>query len=118
MSTEFRQNALDYLRENQVCHMATIAGDRPVNRVMHGGRIDDDFTVWFATGLSSNKVGQLAKNPYTCLSFFNGKADVYIHGKGEVLSDQATRDEHWHDELSVMYRDFDTTGFASQEVLK
>ena len=138
MTAEYRQKALDQMRNEGLCHMATIDGDKPAIRVMHGGQVDDDFTVWFATGLSSHKVAQLRQNPHTSLSFFNGKSDICLHGKGEVLTDQATRDAHWHETLeryfpggstdpeyaliritpeTILFREFETTGFNTVKLL-
>lgn len=103
MSTDIKQRALDFIRATRICHMTTIDGDKPSTRVMSAGRVDADFTVWFAVFASSGKVRQLAVNPHLSLSLYDGKMDCTIDGAGAVINDQAVKDELWNDHLAEYY---------------
>ena len=138
MNTDTHKAARDFITANRICHMATVEGDTPYCRVMSVGRIDQDFTVWFAVFASSRKVRHLAATSKLCLSFYSSKADCTINGDGMVVNDQAVKDELWNDHLatyftggrtdpeyailkvtptSVRFRDFEKTGHAPVELI-
>lgn len=139
MNTDTRKAAHEFLNANRICHMATVEGDKPYCRVMSAGRIEPDFTVWFAVFASSRKVRHLAANPQVCLSFYSGKADCTINGMGTIVNDQAVKDELWNDHLteyfaggstdpeytllkvtpaSVRFRDFEQSGHTPVELVQ
>ncbi|MBN2082428.1 pyridoxamine 5'-phosphate oxidase family protein [bacterium] len=138
MEHDYRQAARDFIRNHPVCHLATVADGQPWCRAMHTNRLDDDFTVWFASFASSNKLGQLRVNPRVCLSYFESGCDVRLFGRAEILDDQPAKDAIWRPELArlfprgaadpelivlkitpqrVLYRDFTTTEFNAVELL-
>ena len=139
MNAEIKQKALDFIKTTRICHMATIDGDKPHSRVMSVGRIDADFTCYFAILASSRKVRHLTANPQVSLSFYDGKMDCTVNGAGQVVNDQAVKDELWNDHLaeyykggktdpeymilkitpaSVRFRDFTSSGHTPVELIK
>lgn len=138
MSDELKRKALDFMRRNPVCHLGSLDNGAPVVRALQTARIDDDFTVWFATSATSNKVAQIRADSRVYLSYYHDVEDLHLAGRGEILDDQATKDELWWDMLarffpggssdpdyvvlkvspsSVAYRDFKNTGFEPMTLL-
>ena len=138
MSVELKHKALEFIRHNPVCYLASFDEGAPVIRAMQWARIDDDFTAWFATSAASNKAIQIKADPRVYLCCYHDVEDVHLAGRGEILDDQATKDELWWDELtrffpggstdpdyvvlritpsSVKYRDFKNTGFEPMTLL-
>lgn len=92
---EVRRSALAFLRANPLTHVATVDGAVPQVRVMHTARIDDDFTLWYCTFASSDKVRQLQRNPAVALSLCSSGQDLRLSGTAEILRDAATRHGLW-----------------------
>ena len=105
---------------------------------MQMARVDEDFTVWFATFADSNKARQIKADSRVFLSYYHDVEDVHLAGHGEILDDQATKDDIWWEMLakffpggssdpnyvvlkvtpaSVEYRDFKSTGYESTTLL-
>ncbi len=103
MSDEIRKEALKFLRSVQSMQMATVDDDAPDVRTMMTARVDDDFTVWFATSASTSKIKQVERNPKTCINADEGLQALRIYGRTEILTDRATRDELWRDEWKTYW---------------
>ncbi len=103
MTETIRKEALEFLKSVQAMQMATVEGDTPDVRTMMTARVDDDFTVWFATSTSTNKVKQLGLNPKTCINADQGMQALRIDGKAAILTDRATKDELWRDEWKAYW---------------
>ncbi len=97
MDTETRDAALRFLRESAVSHLATVWEGNPVGRAMQIARVDDDFTLWYATAAGSPKMRHLEGNPRVCVTASDGARDVRVFGRARVVSDQATRHGLWRD---------------------
>jgi len=138
MDIDYRQTAREFISAHPICHLATVDNGQPWCRAMYTNRLDDDFTVWFASFANSNKIGQLNANPRVCLSYFAGGCDVRLFGSAEILTDQPAKDAIWRPELArffplgtadpelvvlkvtphrVLYRDSTTTEFNAVELL-
>lgn len=138
MSGDVKTEAMAFVRANPVGHLATVEDDAPYTRVMHAARVDDDFSIWYCCGASSNKVRQIRKCPRVCLTFWQAPADLRVLGSAEVLTDQQNRHEMWQDEWQrffpkgrddpeyclikvtpevVEYRDTNKHGFNTQKVV-
>lgn len=97
MNAETRGDALRFLREQAVCHLATVWEGNPVVRVMQIAQVDDDFTVWYATAAGSPKVAHLEDNSRVCVTVSEGTRDLRLFGRARLVSDQATRHGLWRD---------------------
>ena len=77
--------------------MATCDGDRPAVRCMTP-IVEDGLAVWVTTAGSSNKVGQIRKNPGICLLLPDapsGEREVTVRGRAEIVPDLATKKRIW-----------------------
>lgn len=98
MSEGIKSDALKFIRESRVCQFATVDGSKPAMRIMFCPRVDDDFTLWFATSLKSNKVRQLKENSTAAVGFYVEGAGAQLSGPTELIEDQAVKDDLWEDE--------------------
>ena len=104
MPIEFPSAALEFARQLRACVLATCEGGQPWCRVMWVTEADDDFTLYYATFTSSNKARQLAANPLVCASFYGGGRDLRVFGRGEILSDSASKQRIWREEYRRYFK--------------
>jgi general stress protein 26 len=98
MEHEMKQAALAFIRENPVCHMATVENAEPFGRVMWTVQAEDDFTLWYTSAASSQKMRQLEKNPSVCLTIYESGKDARIFGRAEPVTDRETKDRLWKED--------------------
>ena len=98
MSEEAKKEALEFVGNHRTSHLATVEGDQPVVRVMEIVRIDDDFSIWYATGASSNKIRQIRSCPNVCITVCEAHTDLRVFGKAEVVDDREIKNQLWQDE--------------------
>ena len=98
MSEELLREAVAFARAYPTCHLATVDGDAPWMRAMHAARIEDDLTIWFACGASSNKVRQIRANPNVEVAFWDAGKDLVVSGTADVVTDTETKHAMWDDE--------------------
>lgn len=103
MEHELKSTALDFIRENPVCHMATVEDRQPFSRVMWTVRAEDDFTLWYTSAASSQKMRQLETNPAVCLTVYDRGRDARVFGRASLVDDRATKDRLWKDEWKVYF---------------
>jgi general stress protein 26 len=103
MEHEHKQDALEFIRENPVCHMATVEDNQPFSRVMWTVKVDDDFTFWYTSPASSPKMRQLEKNPAVCLTIYERGKDARIFGKASLVDDRELKNRLWRDEWKVYF---------------
>ncbi|MGQ9729693.1 MAG: pyridoxamine 5'-phosphate oxidase family protein [Candidatus Zipacnadales bacterium] len=76
----------------------------PTVRPMGTLKVDEDFTVWFATSAHSAKCEEIAANPKVSVYWEQGGEDmgnygwVLVKGIAELLRDEPTLDRFWRDE--------------------
>ena len=104
--------------------VATLNGKQPAVRFMVLAGFPD-MTLVGATMKSSNKVGQLLKNPDTAISIWSGKefSDPYveIQAKGRVHEDVATKKKYWNPMFEQYFKtpenpDFVVLVFSAGEI--
>ncbi len=103
MQTEMKEAALRLARLNPHALLTTVADGKPRCRTMQTARIDDDFTVWFATYAESAKVDQLKANPQVCVSYYIPGIDLNVYGEAALLDDQRLKDELWRDDWKKFF---------------
>jgi len=103
MSEELNKEAVEFARAHPTSHLATVEGNAPVVRAMHAFRIDDDLTVWFACGASSNKVRQIRANPNAAVSFYESGQDLVVSGAAEIVADAETKAAVWQDDWKQFF---------------
>jgi general stress protein 26 len=133
-----RTEAAEFARTLAISHLATVEGDAPVVRVMHAFRVDDDLSVWYACGASSNKVRQIRANPRVAVSFWQEKKDLVLSGTAQIVEDPQVKADMWEEgwerhfpkgkedpeycllkitASQALYRDLDQHGFTAQGLL-
>ena len=105
MDSETKTEALEFARSVPAAALGTIYKNSPQIRMMEVARFDDDFTVWFTTARSSNKVQQIGENPNACVLFYSEAADMKILGKAEIITDKAMKDGLYKDKWDRHYTD-------------
>lgn len=98
MAADFPPVALEFARAHRNSVLATCEDGQPWCRMMWLAEADDDFTLYYATFASSNKVRQLRANPRVCASFYKSGQDLRVFGRGEIFADTATRQRIWREE--------------------
>jgi general stress protein 26 len=105
MSDELINEALEFVREHPTSHLATVDNGKPTSRVMYCPRVDDDFTVWYATSAGSNKVRQIKANPAVCVVFYLESKYVRVLGAAEEVSDKSKTKELWENDWARYWKD-------------
>jgi len=107
---EFRAAFARFVKERGVSVLITVdAEGRAVPRPMGDLRVDDGLTVWYATGASSRKCAHIAANAKVTVYWQRPQEGVggwqyaWLYGAAEVLTDQATRDAFWNDEMAEYF---------------
>ncbi len=103
MSGEMRNEALEFARANPLVHVGTVDGDTPHVRVMTTAKIEDDFTLWFATHKSSAKVKQLTDNPKICVAYLLEQQDLRVYGNVEQIDTKEAKEDIWIDAFTFAF---------------
>jgi general stress protein 26 len=77
--------------------MATVDGSQAWNRAMCTVRAEDDFTLWFVSMNSSNKVRQIKSNGSVCITVWEGSKTARVFGTAVLVADEATKQAFWDD---------------------
>ncbi len=103
MQTVNEAERKDFFREVEAaskkaiwCALATAAAGAPRVRVVHPTWEGD--TLWFATGTSSPKVGQIRREPRVELQFQVAPPDfvhVVVRGRAEIVTSPAEKRRVW-----------------------
>ena len=87
------EEAFGYLEPIGVSYVATCVDDQPYVRAMM--LIYRDDRLFFATGSTDNKVGQITRNPKAevCISIENDEGSLRLRGEMSFISNEDTRAE-------------------------
>ena len=97
MSGNARENALAFIRNNPMSYMATVDGSQAWNRAMCTVKAEEDFTLWYVSMASSNKVRQIKANGSVCVTVWEGSKTARVFGTAELVADEAKKQELWDD---------------------
>lgn len=106
-----------YLREHPSTFLATVAGQEPWVRAMWVARIDDDGTLWYATGLHSNKVMQIRQNPRVSVAGGEGQHGVRLFGTAEVVTNPAQKAALWQEFWTTYFTGADDPNLALLKII-
>ena len=98
------QKASELLKRCQTVTFATVNGEgfpRPVP--VKTLRTDDALTIWFATGIDSEKVAHIRRNMRTGASFYDRDDSVSLIGHAEVVTDPETLRDMWQPWLEAHF---------------
>jgi len=97
MSENTREKALEFIRNNPMSYMATVEGGKAWNRAMCTVSAEENFTLWYVSMASSNKVRQLKENGSVCITVWEGSKTARVFGEAELVTDEAKKEELWDD---------------------
>lgn len=89
-------------RPNSVFITVDEAG-RPVDRVMWTAEVDDELTVYYATGLNSAKVKRIESNPNALVLWISESGYLSLSGVAEVVTDREILDKLWRDSFAPYF---------------
>lgn len=102
MSAE--KTALEIVNRNKVGMLGSIdENGNPYIKAMLYIKNEGLRAFWFCSNTSSKRTGQIAKNPNTCLYFYEGYEGVMLKGKAEISYDDEMRKQFWDDNMYYHY---------------
>lgn len=107
MDANLKKEALEFARSANVSVLSTASKSRTVNaRVMQIVKVDDNFTIWYSTRISTDKILEIKDNPHVCVVMSNYKimTDMRYYGSIEIITDQKIKDKFWQDEWIRYYQ--------------
>jgi general stress protein 26 len=111
------QDAVVFLRKHPSTYLATVQDSKPWVRAMQIASVDDDGTIWYATGLSTNKVGQIRENPQVCISIYEAGTSLRIFGVAEIITASELKDKFWQESWSTFFTSRDDPEYVLIRVL-
>lgn len=103
MSNILSVEAIEFLKAHRNSIFSTVDGDEPSSRIMYIARIDDDGTIWYASGKSSAKTGHILANPKVCVAIAAGSKELRLFGKAEIIEDQSVKSELWQPDWTAYF---------------
>ncbi len=95
-----RQEAIELLKEKiedvRVAMLTTVTRQGPLRSVpMQTSEVDDEGSLWFFTGESSDKIQEIRQNPLVCLTYANPEKNVYVsvQGTAQQVNDRAKKEQ-------------------------
>jgi len=89
--------AVAFLRKRPITYLATSDPAGPAVRAMVVAEVEDDGTIWYATGTYTNKVRQISKDPKVSISTWEQGKYLRVLGKAELVEDEAIKKKLWQD---------------------
>lgn len=101
------QKIRDMVKDIDFCMLTTVdeEGDLHSRPMSSNGDIDSNGDLWFFTGASSHKVGEIEKLPKVNVSFADPENQHYISitGKAQLVRDRNKIDELWKPEFKMWF---------------
>ena len=104
MDKTLKEEALALARETGTAAIASVENDGPWIRIMAHAKIDDDFTLWYATFSFSNKIRQFEKNNRVCVVFYKNPFYLRLFGKVDMVRDQNLKGRMWRDQWMQYFK--------------
>jgi general stress protein 26 len=106
-NTESLEKLREMIKDIDFCMLTTLDenGDPHSRPMSSNGQIDPDGDIWFFTGVSSHKVGEISNKPKVNLNFADPKNQKYISvtGNAEISRDQKKIEELWKPEFKMWF---------------
>ena len=105
--SEHIQKLRSMIKAIDFCMLTTIdeQGDPHSRPMSSNGDIDDNGDLWFFTGASSHKVGEIAGSPKVNVSFADPENQRYVSvtGTAQLVRDRNKIDELWRPEFKMWF---------------
>lgn len=101
------QKLREMVKDIDFCMLTTIdeTGDLHSRPMSANGEIDPNGDIWFFTGVSSHKVGEVGRSPKVNVSFADPKNQHYVSitGVAELVRDRQKIAELWKPEFTMWF---------------
>jgi general stress protein 26 len=102
--TDTQNHLHDIIKNFRTAMLTTRTADGGVHiRPMAVAQVDRDAELFFATGLTTPKVDEIAKNNQVAVTFQSGSEFAAIYGTARVSKDRALIDELWSEAWKVWF---------------
>jgi general stress protein 26 len=103
---DLKQRVVELITRNKYSKLITVGLDgAPHGRIMTNLPLGNNMVIWFATGLSTNKIKDIKKNPN--VSVFvddpDDQTNASIIGKAEIVTDDRLRKKYWQEPFSLYF---------------
>ncbi len=112
MSNILSENAIEFLKEHRNSVLSTVNGDEPSSRIMYIAQIDDDGTIWYASGKSSSKMSHISANPKVCVAVSTNNKDLRVFGNAEIIDDPVVKSNLWQPTWTTYFKGADDPEFS------
>jgi len=104
---ELRKKIVEFFATYQYSNLITIDENGiPKGRMMENITLKEDLVFWFATGVQSNKVKEIKKNPNASVFVYRptDHSSINALGKAEIVTDDAIRKQYWKEKWSAFWK--------------
>lgn len=103
---DLKKSVVDLLKRTRYSKLITFGADgAPHGRIMTNLPLDKDMVIWFATGLSTNKIKDIKKNP--SVSVFvddpDDQTNASIIGKAEIVTNTRLLKKFWQEPFGFFF---------------
>ena len=104
--SDLKKQVVELINSNRYSKLITFGLDgAPHGRIMTNLPLGKDMVIWFATGLSTNKIKDIKKNP--TVSVFiddpNDQTNASIIGKAQIVTDNKLRKKFWQEPFGFFF---------------
>lgn len=104
MNNEIGDKLKEMITKNPNSALITVDEDgSPVDRVMWTARIDDDYSVYYATSVKTGKVDRIKRNPRVLVMWTSETGYISMQGKAEIVSDPSLLADLWRDSFAPYF---------------
>jgi general stress protein 26 len=106
VKNDLKQKVVELINRNRYAKLITFGTDgAPHGRIMTNLPLGKDMVIWFATGLSTNKIKDIKKN--LNVSVFvddpNDQTNASIIGKAEIVTDDRLLKKFWQEPFGFFF---------------
>ncbi len=117
MSNVLSVDAIEFLKAHRNSVLSTVDGDEPSSRIMYIAQIDDDGTIWYASGKSSAKSKHIMANPKVCVAVSTGTKGLRLFGKAEIIDDTVVKSNLWQPGWTTYFKSADDPEYSIIKVV-
>jgi len=104
--SDLKKQVVELINRNRYSKLITFGVDgAPHGRIMTNLPLGKDMVIWFATGLSTNKIKDIKKNP--TVSVFvddpNDQTNASIIGQAKIVTDNRLRKKFWQEPFGFFF---------------
>ena len=104
--SDLKKQVVELINSNRYSKLITFGLDgAPHGRIMTNLPLGKDMVIWFATGLSTNKIKDIKKNPTVSVFVDDPDDQTYasIIGKAEIVTANRLRKKFWQEPFGFFF---------------